>query len=113
MKKQLSTTVVLLAALVGFALAAEDKYSAKVPGGLAMSEFRGYEGWQTIAVSRNEKVISVILGNPAMIGAYRAGFPTNGKPAPDGARMAKVHWSQKQNAFFPEAAVPGALVNVD
>jgi hypothetical protein len=35
-----------LAALGGLAISAQDKYAAKVPGGLAMSEFRGYEGWQ-------------------------------------------------------------------
>jgi hypothetical protein len=27
------------------------KYSMKVPGGLAFSEFRGYDSWQVIAVS--------------------------------------------------------------
>ncbi len=42
----------LLAAVGGIALAAQDKYSVKVPDGLAFSEFRGYEGWQVIAVSQ-------------------------------------------------------------
>lgn len=92
---------------------AQDKYTVKVPGGLAFSEFRGYEGWQTISLSRNEKVIATILGNPAMIAAYQAGFPGNGKPVPDGAKMAKIHWSQKPNVLFKEAAVPDKLVNVD
>jgi hypothetical protein len=27
--------------------------------------------------------------------------------------MAKVHWTPKQNEFFPDAMVPGRLVNVD
>jgi hypothetical protein len=40
----------LLAVLGGIALAAQDRYSLQVPGGLAFSEFRGYEDWQTIAV---------------------------------------------------------------
>lgn len=31
---------------------AQDKYSLKVPGGLAFSEFRGYEGWETISISQ-------------------------------------------------------------
>ena len=31
------------------------------------------------------------LGSPAMIDAYRAGIPANGKPVPDGAKMAKIH----------------------
>jgi len=102
-----------VAALAGLIAAAQDKYTAKVPGGLAFSEFRGYEDWQTIAVSHNGNAIAVILGNPAMIDAYRAGIPANGKSVPDGARMAKVHWASKQNKFFPGATVPGKLLNVD
>jgi hypothetical protein len=58
-------------------------------------------------------VDAVILGNPVMIDAYRAGIPSNGQPVPDGAKMAKVHWTPKPNAFFPEATVPGNLLNVD
>src|SRR6266404_741148 len=104
---------VLLSVLVALALAAEDKYTVKVPGGLAFSEFRGYEAWQAVSISRNERVAAVILVNPVMIDAYRAGIPGNGKPVPDGAKMAKIHWSPKQNEFFPDATVPGKLVNVD
>jgi len=95
------------------AISAQDKYTVKVPGGLAFSEFRGYEAWQAIAVSRNERVVAMILGNPVMIEAYRAGIPANGKPVPDGAKMAKIHWTPKQSEFFPEATVPGNLLNVD
>jgi Cytochrome P460 len=106
-----------LALLGGLAISAQDsgqdKYKVKVPGGLEFSEFRGYEAWQSISVSQGEKVLAVILGNPAMIEAYRAGIPANGKPVPDGAKMAKVHWAPKPNAFFPEATVPGSLLNVD
>lgn len=105
--------VVGLAALCGVAIAAQDKYTVRVPGGLAFSEFRGYEEWPAISLSRNEKVVAVILGNPTMIEAYRAGIPANGKPVPDGAKMAKIHWAPKPNQFFPDATVPGNLVNVD
>ena len=107
---------VWLAALGGLAISAQhkpDKYTVKVPGGLAFSEFRGYEGWQAISISRKEKVVAIILGNPVMIDAYQAGFPGNGKPVPDGAKMAKIHWMPKQNAFFPDTTGPGELVNVD
>ena len=104
---------VWLAALAGMTASAPDKYAVKVPGGLAFAEFKGYEAWQTIAISRNEKVMAVILGNPAMIAAYEAGIPRNGKPVPDGARMAKIHWLPKPNAHFPDASVPGTLLNVD
>src|SRR5262245_41976809 len=85
---------------------APDKYTLKVPGGLAFSEFKGYESWQVISVSHNAKAIAVIVGNPAMIQAYQAGIPANGKPVPDGARMAKVHWVPKKNPFFADATVP-------
>src|SRR5499426_1562348 len=105
--------MVWLAVLGGLALSAEDKYTVKVPGGLAFSEFKGYESWQAISISRNERVVAAILGNPLMIEAYEAGIPANGKPVPDGAKMAKIHWLPKPNAFFPDATVPGALVNVD
>jgi len=102
-----------LAALGGMALAAQDRFTVKVPNGIAFSDFRGYETWEVISMSRNEKVMATILGNPEMIAAYKAGFPGNGKPIPNGAKMAKIHWSQKPNQFFPEAAVPDKLVNVD
>jgi len=113
MKKKLSTIVVTVSVLVCLVQAAGDKYSLKVPGGLAFSEFKGYESWPVISISRNEKVMATTVGNPAMIEAYKAGFPGNGQRVPDGAKMAKIHWSQKKNAFFPDAAVPDKLVNVD
>ncbi|MBV8442759.1 MAG: cytochrome P460 family protein [Hyphomicrobiales bacterium] len=104
----------LLAALGGLALAAQDRYALQVPGGLAFSEFRGYEDWQTIAVSHNGDKLAIILGNPAMIEAYKAGIPGNGKPFPDGARMAKIHWMAKKAEDQPsEPVVPGALHDVD
>ena len=50
MKKPHITTIaafaIILVGLGGIALAQQDKYSLKVPGGLAFSEFRGYESWQ-------------------------------------------------------------------
>ena len=115
-QKSIRITVLVglvLSVVAALAPAAQDKYTVKVPGGLAFSEFRGYEGWQAIAISRNEKVMAMTLGNPTMIEAYKAGFPGNGKPVPDGAKMAKIHWTPKKNEFFPDATVPGALLNLD
>jgi hypothetical protein len=106
--------VVLPSVLAGIALAAQDRYSLQVPGGLAFSEFRGYEDWQLIAVSHNGQMIATILGNPAMIEAYKAGIPGNGKPFPDGAMMAKIHWMAKKAEDQPgEPIVPGALHDTD
>ena len=102
------------AILCGIALAAQDRYSVQVPGGLAFSEFRGYEDWQVVSVSHNGDRLATILGNPALIEAYRAGIPGNGKPFPDGARFAKIHWTAKTADDQPGAPiVPGALHDVD
>jgi hypothetical protein len=104
----------LLAGLGGVTLAAQDKYALQVPGGLAFSEFRGYDAWPTIAVSQNGTMIEVILGNAAMIEAYKAGIPGNGKPFPDGAKMAKIHWNAKKEIAYPgEPLVPESLHDVD
>src|SRR5208283_2638250 len=72
-----------------------------VPGGLAFADFRGYEDWEVIAVSQNGDKLALIVGNPAMIEAYKAGIPGNGKPFPDGARMAKTHWVAKKREDQP------------
>ena len=93
--------------------ASGDKYSVKVPGGLGFAEFKGYERWETVAISSNERLMSVTVGNPAMIQAYKAGIPANGKRVPDGAKMAKVHWVPKTSDFFPGTMVPGIQHDVD
>lgn len=106
--------VALLAAAGGVALAAQDKYALQVPNGLAFSEFRGYEDWQTVAVSQSKDLIETILGNPAMIAAYKAGIPANGKPFPDGAKLAKIHWNAKKSADEPGGpTIPDTLHDVD
>jgi hypothetical protein len=109
-----SISVSLAVLATGAAISAQDKYSLKVPNGLAFSEFRGYESWQTIAISYNEGLLAVILGNPAMIDAYKAGIPGNGKPFPDGAKMAKIHWNPKKNEAYPgQPLVPATQHDVD
>jgi hypothetical protein len=117
MTKILSSMIVIgvavLALLGGRAFSAQDKYTVKVPGGLAFSEFRGYEGWQVLATSQNDRLVAVILGNPVMINAYRAGIPGNGKPFPNGAKMAKIHWNPSKSRYFPDTTVPGTLHDVD
>jgi|HubBroStandDraft_1064217.scaffolds.fasta_scaffold28222_2 hypothetical protein len=112
-------TCAVLAVAIAFAAGAEakavtDKYTLKVPGGLAFSEFRGYEDWAVIAISENGGRIAAILGNPKMVNAYKSGIPGNGKPFPDGSRLAKIHWNPKQVQAEPgQPTVPGNLDNVD
>jgi hypothetical protein len=109
-----SITVLLAVLGAGAAISAQDKYTVKVPNGLAFSEFRGYEAWQAISISHNGDLIAVILGNSAMIDAYKAGIPGNGKPFPDGAKMAKIHWNPKKNETAPgQPLVPSTLHDID
>jgi hypothetical protein len=112
-----SLAVSVLAVLGGGAISAQDtgqaKYTVRVPNGLAFSEFRGYEGWQTVSVSHNEKVMAVILANPVMINAYKAGIHGNGKPFAEGSKMAKVHWTANKVEALPTATVPASLHDVD
>src|ERR1700742_1111629 len=112
--KTVSPTIIraLLLGVVanGAALSHQDRYSLKAPGGLAFAEFKGYETWQRISVSHNGDKLAVILGNPAMIDAFKAGIPENGKAFPDGAKMAKIHWTGKTKDNYPaRPLVAGAL----
>src|SRR5262245_65850895 len=77
------------AVLASIALAAQDKYTVRVPNGLAFSEFRGYENWQDVAVSKTENGIKVILAKPAMNKAYRKGIPGEGTLYPNGFQDAQ------------------------
>ena len=59
----IATITAVLAAVGGTAFSAQDRYTLKVPDGLAFSEFRGYEKWQVVAVSQSGDLIEVILAN--------------------------------------------------
>ena len=102
-----------LSVLGVLALAAQDKYTVKVPNGLAFAEFKGYEAWQVVSISQNGSLMAATLANPEMIKAYQAGVPGNGKQIPDGARMAKIHWNQKKLETFPVATVPDTQHDID
>jgi hypothetical protein len=105
---------VMVALLGGRAISAQDRYTLQVPNGLAFSEFRGYESWPVIAISANGGLIAVITGNSAMIDAFKEGVPGNGKPFPDGAKMAKIHWNPKKQETYPgQPTVPGNQHDVD
>ena len=113
------TTAVVLAVLGGVAVLAQDKYTLKVPDGLAFSEFRGYETWQVVSVSHpaadtdGGEVLNFIVANPVMIDAYVSGIPGNGKPFPDGAKTAKIQYIPKKSAEAPSStAIPDRLRNV-
>ena len=92
----------------------QDKYTLKVPGGLAFSDFKGYEDWQAVGPSQTDaqNVIRLILANPVMIDAYKQGVPGNGKPFPDGSKIAKIEWRPKKLTIplFPRAPQTRCLV---
>jgi hypothetical protein len=117
MKKSLSCLMVIVAGLLALAgkiaWSAQDKYSLQLPNGLAFSEFRGYENWQVVSVSQTAELLKVEVANPTMIAAYRAGIPGNGKPFPDGSKIAKIEWKPKKMAESPFAVnVPDTLQDV-
>src|SRR5690349_23011670 len=111
-----ATVVIVLAALVATAVYAQDKYSLKSPSGIAFSDFRGYEDWSVVSSARTDEVLKVIVANPTMINAYKAGVPGNGKPFPEGSKIAKLQWSFKKSteATFavdvPAAATQAFLI---
>ena len=115
MNRKCLTIVAAISVVVisGAAISAQDKYTVSVPGGLAFSEFRGYETWQLVSASQDGPLMAAIVANPVMMAAYQAGVPGNGKPFPDGSKMAKIHWNPKKLETFPAATVPGTLHDVD
>jgi cytochrome P460 len=91
-----------IAVLAGTALyAAQDKYALVSPGGIKFSDFRDYEDWSVISSARQEDVLKVIVGNPTIIAAYKAGVPGNGKPFPEGSMIAKLQWKPKKSTEAP------------
>jgi hypothetical protein len=102
-----------LAVLGSRAVFAEDKYSLQLPKGLSFAEFRGYEDWQVVAVSQTEELLKVEVANPVMIAAYRSGIPGNGKPFPDGSKIAKIEWKPQVNTESPfSVRIPKVLQDV-
>jgi Cytochrome P460 len=94
-------TMLVLALLLATAVYAQikeqGKYSLKSPSGIAFSDFRGYEDWSVVSSARTDEVLKVIVANPMMIKAYKAGIPGNGQPFPDGSKIAKLQWKPKKS----------------
>src|ERR1700681_2590492 len=118
-KLTITTATAVLAVLAGSALCAQDKYALVTPSGIAFSDFRGYEDWSVVSSARTDEVLKVIVANPAMIVAYKAGVPGNGQPFPEGSKIAKLQWSFKKSteATFavdvPDAPTQAFLIEKD
>src|SRR6202789_281079 len=104
MERKSKLTIAIVAALLvlgATAVYAQDKYSLKSSSGIAFSDFRGYEDWAVVSSARTEEVLKVIVANPAMIKAYKAGVPGNGQPFPDGSKIVKLQWKPKKSKEAP------------
>jgi len=105
-RKSKLTIGIATAVLAVFGVAAvspQDKYSLQSPGGIAFSDFRGYEDWAVVSSARTDQVLKVIVANPTMIQAYKAGIPGNGQPFPDGSKIVKLQWKPKKSTEAPFA----------
>ena len=107
MKRKAKLTIAAAAAvfvvLSGAAISAQDKYALVSPGGIAFSDFRGYEDWSVVSTARTDEVLKVIVANPVMIEAFKAGVPGNGQPFPEGSKIAKLQWKFKKSTEAPFA----------
>src|SRR4249920_3387961 len=109
----IAIVAVLLAVAGGVAISAQDKYTLQVPNGIAFSDFTGYEHWEVVAVSQTDDLLKVMVANPVMIDAYRAGIPGNGKPFPDGSKIAKIEWKPKKMTESPfSVRIPDTLQDI-
>jgi len=79
----------------------QDKYLLKTPSGVAFADFKGYEDWSVVSSARTDEVLKVIVANPTMINAYKAGIPGNGQPFPDGSKIVKLQWKPKKSTEAP------------
>ena len=102
MKRILGIALALTAG-VGVSALAQDKYTLKSPDGVAFSDFKGYEDWSVVSSARTDEVLKVIVANPAMIAAYKAGVPGNGQAFPEGAKIVKLQWKPKKSTDAPFA----------
>src|SRR5689334_20799754 len=104
-KLSIAIAAAVLSVLGGTAIYAsvQDKYSLTSPSGIAFSDFRGYEDWAVVSSARTNEVLKVIVANPIMIKAYKAGIPGNGQPFPEGAKIAKLQWKPKKSTEAPFA----------
>jgi hypothetical protein len=100
-KLTIAIATAVLAVLDATAVYAQDKYSLKSPSGIAFSDFKGYEDWSVISSARTDKELKVIVGNPTMIKAYKAGVPGNSQPFPEGSKAAKLQWTFKKSTEAP------------
>lgn len=121
--KRRATLIAVFLVVAGAVMAgqSQDRFTLKTANGVAFAEFSDYEDWPLIATSLPDDAggcgsragcTKAILGNPAMLKAYRDGIPANGQAVPDGAAMAKVEWLKGHETTPYGATVPAAQTQV-
>ena len=100
---KIAAATAALATLAAMAYAQNkfDKYSLKSADGIAFADFRGYEDWAVLSTARTDLELKVIVANPAMIKAFKAGVSGNGQPFPEGSKMVKMQWKLKKSTEAP------------
>ena len=65
MERKSRLTIAIGAALATLlstaAIYAQDKYSLKSPGGIAFSDFKGYEDWSVVSSAKTDERLKVIV----------------------------------------------------
>lgn len=93
----IAAATALLAIVGGAPFSATDKYTLKSQGGIAFADFKGYEDWAVVSSARTDEVLKVIVANPTMIKAYKAGVPMRGQHFPEGSKIVKLQWKPKKS----------------
>lgn len=96
-----AAAITVAAVLGATGLYAQEKYTLVSPSGIAFADFRGYEDWAAVSSARTDEVLKVIVGNPTIIKAFKAGTPGNGQAFPDGSKLVKLQWKPKKSTEAP------------
>ena len=102
--RSLLALLLVSAFAAGVAISAQDRYSLKVPNGLAFSEFEGYDRWEVMSLNNGGK-LAVILGNPVMIKALKAGVPGKWRAIPRRSQDGKDPLERNEERYGTRSAV--------
>jgi len=108
-----ATMALVLAILSGVAISAQDKYTLRVPDGLASLTSKGYEDWQLISSAKTDDRMKVILGKSNDNCRLQIRHSGQRQAVPDGSKIAKVQWKPKKSTEAPfSVEVPDTLADL-
>jgi len=102
-KLTIAVATAVLVVLGAAAIDAQDKYPLESSSGIGFPNFKGYDDWALVSSARSDEVLKVIVANPTLVKAYKAGVPGNGQPFPAGSMMVKVQWKPEKSTEAPLA----------